>query len=508
MDASEFDRQFVAHAPAHQVVAPGVLHVQLDAPLAAAFEYPLVGHPVVVAGQIGVGRGGHRAAYARTLAQRADRLVPHRLVHLAQFGLGFGLVQQNFGVAEHRERVGAGGVALVRIVVGVPLDDAVVGQLRGQAGEDLCEFVGLLAADLLDVVGRDEGLAQAVVAAGELVLELRLVVSVLVREARPVEVQVHVDERFGTRVALSVAARGVVPRGVVKPVERGVELVGQDHFGVLRLLALEDLAVIGRLLAGRRDQRIGAVAHQLLRGGDARAEPFLAAVQPVVLPPGSLVEADARFQGQRHIAVDDVGVDVFAGLGAPGGGEVEVFEDLLHDVVARVAALVELFVVVGVDRLVVPGHVAEGLDLVPVEPRAPEAADALVMLHRRVVHIGGRVLHVLEVIVDVVERTPVAPRPVVGLLGAVTARLEESFGLGRDADVAVLVAARERRGRGQVAFEKADRIGFQRRFRIEKGVGGRRIDGVFVEEALARGQEGQSGDYRYLVQYGFHGIAC
>ena len=29
-----------------------------------------------------------------------------------------------------------------------------------------------------------------------------------------------------------------------------------------------------------------------------------------------------------------------------------------------------------------------------------------------------------------------------------------------------------------------------------------------VEEALARGQEGQSGDYRYLVQYGFHGIAC
>ena len=294
----------------------------------------------------------------------------------------------------------------------------------------------------------------------------------------------------------------------MKPVERGVELVGQDHFGVLRLLALEDLAVIGRLLAGRRDQRIGAVAHQLLRGGDARAEPFLAAVQPVVLPPGSLVEADARFQGQRHIAVDDVGVDVFAGLGAPGGGEVEVFEDLLHDVVARVAALVELFVVVGVDRLVVPGHVAEGLDLVPVEPRAPEAADALVMLHCCVVHIGGRVLHVLEVIVDVVERTPVAPRPVVGLLGAVTARLEESFGLGRDADVAVLVAARERRGRGQVAFEKADRIGFQRRFRIEKGVGGRRIDGVFVEEALARGQEGQSGDYRYLVQYGFHGIAC
>ena len=179
-----------------------------------------------------------------------------------------------------------------------------------------------------------------------------------------------------------------------------------------------------------------------------------------------------------------------------------------HDVVARVAALVELFVVVGVDRLVVPGHVAEGLDLVPVEPRAPEAADALVMLHCCVVHIGGRVLHVLEVIVDVVERTPVAPRPVVGLLGAVTARLEESFGLGRDADVAVLVAARERRGRGQVAFEKADRIGFQRRFRIEKGVGGRRIDGVFVEEALARGQEGQSGDYRYLVQYGFHGIAC
>ena len=265
-------------------------------------------------------------------------------------GLGFGLVQQNFGVAEHRERVGAGGVALVRIVVGIPLDDAVVGQLRGQAGEDLCEFVGLLAADLLDVVGRDEGLAQAVVAAGELVLELRFVVSVLVREARPVEVQVHVDERFGTRVALSVAARGVVPRGVVKPVERGVELVGQDHFGVLRLLALEDLAVIGRLLAGRRDQRIGAVAHQLLRGGDARAEPFLAAVQPVVLPPGSLVEADARFQGQRHIAVDDVGVDVFAGLGAPGGGEVEVFEDLLHDVVARVAALVELFVVVGARR--------------------------------------------------------------------------------------------------------------------------------------------------------------
>ncbi|MFR7602929.1 MAG: hypothetical protein ACLUYV_03660 [Alistipes shahii] len=61
---------------------------------------------------------------------------------------------------------------------------------------------------------------------------------------------------------------------------------------------------------------------------------------------------------------------------------------------------------------------------------------------------------------------------------------------------------------GMVAFEKADRIGFQRRFRIEKGVGGRRIDGVFVEEALARGQEGQSGDYRYLVQYGFHGIAC
>lgn len=158
VDASEFDRQFVAHAPAHQVVAPGVLHVQLDAPLAAAFEYPLVGHPVVVAGQIGVGRGGHRAAYARTLAQRTDRLVPHRLVHLAQFGLGFGLVQQDFGVAEHRERVGAGGVALVRIVVGVPLDDAVVGQLRGQAGEDLCEFVGLLAADLLDVVGRDEGL--------------------------------------------------------------------------------------------------------------------------------------------------------------------------------------------------------------------------------------------------------------------------------------------------------------------------------------------------------------
>ena len=67
-------------------------------------------------------------------------------------------------------------------------------------------------------------------------------------------------------------------------------------------------------------------------------------VEVVVFAVGSLVEADARFQGQRHIAVDDVGVDVFAGLGAPGGGEVEVFEHLGQDQFARVAGLVEQLV--------------------------------------------------------------------------------------------------------------------------------------------------------------------
>ena len=271
---------------------------------------------------------------------------------------------------------------------------------------------------------------------------------------------------------------------------------------------LKNLAVIRCFLAGCGDERVGTVGHQFLRCGDAFLEPFLAVFESVVFPVGSLVEADARLQGQGHVAVDHVGVDVFAGGGAVGGCEVEVFEDLLHDHFARIAAFVELLVVVGVDRLVVIRNVAEHLDLVPVEPGAPETADAFIMLHRRIVHIGRRVLHVFEEIVDVVQRTPVSAGPVVGLLGAVTARLEESFGLGRHADVAVLVAARKRCGRGQVAFEETDRIGLQSRFRIEKGVGGRRINGVFVEKALAGDREGQSGYYRYFIQYGFHGIAC
>ena len=88
-------RQQVAHVPAH-VVVPAETHFEtkLDAPFAAHFENPFVGHRIEeISLHVGIGLGGDDRRHAGAAAQRRDGLIPDGGVHFAQLGLGFGIVE-------------------------------------------------------------------------------------------------------------------------------------------------------------------------------------------------------------------------------------------------------------------------------------------------------------------------------------------------------------------------------------------------------------------------------
>lgn len=327
-------RQQVAHVPAH-VVVPAETHFEtkLDAPFAAHFENPFVGHRIEeISLHVGIGLGGDDRRHAGAAAQRRDGLIPDGGVHFAQLGLGFGIVEQHFGIAENRHVAG-------RTVVAVDLSSRgrrVLNEFDGLVAGDRDAEIGSLhplGADALVTRGADR-LRQARVAVLHLLGERHCLPLCLkfVGECLAVLHQVHVDEFAGVaRAALCrqqrVGRRIVVDLGLVA-VPDGEDIL----FGAGILLCEEHHVVLVRIFGGVElvgtfvDDRFGGLGGFLQIIGVVMSFE----VDAVVFAVGSLEEAEPRFQRQRRPFVDAVGRYILRKTAAVDGF-VDILDHIGHD---------------------------------------------------------------------------------------------------------------------------------------------------------------------------------
>ena len=289
-------------------------------------------------------------------------------------------------------------------------------------------------------------------------------------------------------------------------------LTAEDHLLREQPGAGEERAVGGLHIA--RDERIGPLVHDLLGGGSGLAQEFVVGVilglprfvgrrlARVVLAEGAFIEADARLEGQCHPLVDERRAFRELGVGeAVGACEGEVFQHFVHDVLAAVAGFHHRLLVAGRDREVVPGHGAEGLHLVVVEPGAPETGCAFVVV------VGSfgeplRLAHVHQEIVDVVDRRPVADRPAALQVGCPRGVGQERERLFGGHDVRVPVAVAQVCCAGGVFLDEPVGIGQQGAFVREIIPGSDLGVGIPVKEILA-GREQETGRKQNIC-YLFH----
>ena len=501
--------------PAHQVVVAASFEQQLDGAFAADFQNIAVGDlGVAVVGavigvlQVFVDLRGTGSVDAGTFAQRFDRLVPDRVVELAQLGFRLGVVEQYLGVAQDRQAVPADARRFVGVVVDVELDDLIARVAYREVGGE--ELRG--ASDQFAVFGRDDRLLQAVVAVFELLGVGRRLVVGPVGETAAVAVQIGVDEVGVERPALAHRPRGEVPRHVVPDVLLVVVFARPHHLLFEHGGRREERTVLRGHVGRRVDERVDARLHQLFAGIGRLAQPFVVLVvfgiprlarrriDAVVFAVGSLEEADARLDGQCDVAVDLLVVDPCLRGVAVFAGVVEVFEHALHDVFAAVAGLVEVFLAVGADDVVVPGHSAEGLHQFEIVPCPPEARRTLVVGEGRFAH-ALRFVHPFEEGVDVVDEVPCAVAPTALQRGVPDGLVEVARRLFHLDDVAVAVAARDVARTRRVGVQEAVGVFFQRSFVLEIFVGADLLDRLLVEEILAGGER-QTSQSR--INYSFH----
>ena len=353
-----------------------------------------------------------------------------------------------------RQRVPAGRLRkhVVGIVVDRPLD-----RMVARAGHLPVGRIGhRAAADLHLVRGADDRLRHAGVAAVEFVDEVDGLVAVDVGEGRALGREVGVHELLGHGDLGAVGRRIVIPAGFVEGRKLLAVFAAEDHLLGQQPGAGEQRAVGGLHVA--RHEREGTFVHDLLGCRGGFAQELVVGVVDVVLPrlvgrrlarmvlaEGAFVETYARLEGQRHPLVDQGRAFRVFGVGkAVGAGEGEVFEHFVHDVFAAVAGFGQSLLVAGRDREVVPRHGAEGPHLVVVEPCAPEAGHAFVMVVNLVAYAAPAAVHVVEHVVYAAQVGPAAFGPAALIVGRdVAVGTQQVGGDVHGAVVGVDVAARD-----------------------------------------------------------------
>ena len=334
----------IAGFPAIQILKAETLLDQLDGSFAADFQngvYDFVGAghigiAVLLGRKIPVGlfveipHGEGRHPHPASDFVDGDIQIIRR--ERSQFGLGFGIVEQHFGIAENRHVAG-------RTVVAVDLSSRgrrVLNEFDGLVAGDRDAEIGSLyplGADALVTRGADR-LRQARVAVLHLLGERHCLPLCLkfVGECLAVLHQVHVDEFAGVaRAALCrqqrVGRRIVVDLGLVA-VPDGEDIL----FGAGILLCEEHHVVLVRIFGGVElvgtfvDDRFGGLGSFLQIIGVVMSFE----VDAVVFAVGSLEEAEPRFQRQRRPFVDAVGRYILRKTAAVDGF-VDILDHIGHD---------------------------------------------------------------------------------------------------------------------------------------------------------------------------------
>ena len=330
----------IAGFPAIQILKAETLLDQLDGPFAADFQ----NDALVGAGHVGiavlfglkipvdifVGFVHVEAPHSHPASDFVDGDNQIVLRERSQFGLGFGIVEQHFGIAENRHVAG-------RTVVAVDLSSRgrrVLNEFDGLVAGDRDAEIGTLhpfGADALVTRGADR-LRQARVAVLHLLGERQRLPPLLVGECRAVLLQVHVDEFAGVaRAALCrqqrVGRRIVVDLGLVA-VPDGEDIL----FGAGILLCEEHHVVLVRSFGGVElvgtfvDDRFGGLGGFLQIIGVVMSFE----VDAVVFAVGSLEEAEPRFQRQRRPFVNAVGRYILRKTSAVDGF-VDILDHIGHD---------------------------------------------------------------------------------------------------------------------------------------------------------------------------------
>ena len=113
-----------------------------------------------------------------------------------------------------------------------------------------------------------------------------------------------------------------------------------------------------------------------------------------ILPVGSLIESDPGEVSCSNPFVDDVLVGVVTE--AVLNCELQVLDTLVDYILAVIPGSVEHSAVLGIDKSLLPRHVAVSLDLSENEVCPPEAADALVVVVNLVRHFAFCTYHIVD----------------------------------------------------------------------------------------------------------------
>ena len=333
----------------------------------------------------------------------------HRSVHIvlgkgSQFCLGFRVVQQHLGIAEH-------GHVIVGLVHTSPFREGFVHHklhhlVTGDAAPEVRRADGFVAQP--HVSGAYGDGRQTGIAALHLVHILHGFPSGLVREAGAVGHE-HTGYKLTREAGRALGGHHGKCRGVVADLQALVVLDGQDEFVLVGVYVGKELTVVVHL-----GQRVRAVLHDFAggSGGQTQVVGGAAAVgrkvhhvhfrmysRAVVLAEGAFEQAETGLQGQRRPAVHAIGAhrsrQMFNGI-------VDIIQHMAHHHFAAVARTVQV-VGVGLQLLVNPRDIAKTYHHVKVEVGAEEAREG------RVLHHGILVLALADVFQQGVHLAEVAP---------------------------------------------------------------------------------------------------
>ena len=254
------------------------------------------------------------------------------------------------------------------------------------------------------------------------------------------------------------------------------------------------------------DQRVWTVVHQLLGGSGCLFQELVGrALQPqfiVVLAVRALKQADPRLEGQCHPTGDKrAALHLRPVSGAIRRGERQVLQHVCHHRLAAVASLVELLRLPGVERMFIPGHIAEGAHHVVVEVGPPEASHPFIMAVGSLVDFA---LHLRQVVEEVVHLTEVIPGPSALLTGVPGVSLQEGRRGAGGTVVGILVASPGNvLFRGEESLQEAVGVELQVVLRGHESLGPDGILRLAVQEVLARGasQCQQSHEQECIVSF-------
>ena len=236
IDAGPTHRHQLTTFPTFQIGEAETLQSQFDGTFTAHFEDDRIGdirEIVLLEISIYLGRLGRKTTGdTGTCTQHTDRIRPIRIRQRPQLGFCLGIVQQDFGIAEQRDRIRVQSTGIVFGIIQRIFDRLVsrIGiavEVRG--GRRSVTFIPRCA----------NRLGKTCIAVPAFVVELHRLITGTVRERCSVRIQESIDERTDHTETRPVRARSPPPVSFSQHGQPGIGTTCQHHFTGYRFVTDE-----------------------------------------------------------------------------------------------------------------------------------------------------------------------------------------------------------------------------------------------------------------------------